>query len=73
MNELSDAFTHKINYKDGDSSLQIGTTKEEADKALAAWNNWRPVPIPNNHPDAKRSPIFISPKSVALIKRYRYI
>lgn len=74
MTQLSTIVTtHRICYKDGDTYKDVRMTEEEASDALAAWNNWKPVPVPNTHKEAKRSPMYFNPKMVILIKRYQYI
>lgn len=64
--------THRIIYKDGDQSQDVRVTKEEASEAAEAWNNFKPVPVPNSLDD-RRSVMLLNPKSIVRIKRYRYL
>lgn len=45
-------------------------TPEEAQIALEAWNDKKPVPVPNNK-DPKRSAMYFDPFSIFQIKRYK--
>lgn len=61
-------LTHRIHYWSGNNLKRVHVTKKEADKAAKQWQDWRPVPIPNQA-DPERSEKLISPKRVEEIER----
>jgi len=72
MSKLSTlVFTHRIYIKINKGHMDdYRLTEKEAVDALAAWNDKRPVPVPNSK-DPERSIMYFDPFSVFQIKRYK--